>query len=580
MERPAILVANPRDTERTLLSYLLSHEGFSIQQARSASETAEIAQSKPVHLIVLDVAFWQGAETNVLATLRYHPQTRLIPIVLFGESRNREDLAAALQAGAAQWVTRNGFEVPAFLNKLHTLLGQQRCQDTADVNKTQGVSVGQTPASRDMLTAAAISDAFQSSKHLPAFEFSILDTIAATCCKDHTTDNISRVALRDPMLTASLLSAANATVHPHCPSGIVNPTQAIEDLGTRGTYIVAESLPLLDIRNPKTWSPSHFWVHSNATARIAALLSSRLQLGLPADAATAGLLHDVGRAMLATRFARLYQVLLNEAESCDRPSTQWERQLIGLHHGEIAAHAFKQLGVPEMLCDVVLVHHESLAACRALKIATRVIALVVQAADQIANAVFTGDFPLTPLSDFSDECIAAMDSAKISFDDVLREARAIVQELTAEMIRLFPRATADSHYYAQEPIGTLLYFGPGQGESDLIRAFFQARAEEVVQISRLSQHTAPSQAPMVVNLAGITDLSRQVEVLTSIMACGLMRSHRGLVLLPTPPQPVHQTFASDLWRVLSLPAHPALWMPWLAETCHSPVRNDLEPAAA
>jgi putative nucleotidyltransferase with HDIG domain len=580
MEGVTILVADPRDTERVLLGYLLCREGFSVHEARSATEAVEIAQSKPVHLIILDVAFWQGAETNVLATLKHYPQTKLIPVVLFGESRNREDLAAALQAGAAQWVTRNGFEVPTFLNKLHTVLGQQQDKDLTKAPSPAAQAAAPMQVACEKLTAVAVSEAFGSIDSLAAFEFNILDAITTTCSKDRTAEHISRIALRDPMLAAALLHTANTSANAHFPNGITDLSQAVDLVGSKGFYIVAESVPPLDARKQTVWFPAHFWTHSVATGRIAGMLSARLQLGTPADAVTAGLLHDVGRALLATKFGNHYKALVEAAKSCDCPSTQWERELVGLHHGEIAAHAFKQLGLPEMLRDVVLVHHESMSACQALKISTRLIALIVQAADQIANTVFPGDFPLTPLTDFAEECAAALESAKVSLTDVLHDARAIVGELTTEMAHQFPRAAADPHYYAQKPIPTLLYFAPGHKEFDLIRAFFEVRSQNVHHITRLSQQVNASHAPVVVNLSALSELSRQVEALTSVMASGVMRTHKGLVLLPSPPKPVHQAFVSETWRVLSLPAHPARWMPWLAETSQPAAQPPLETSVA
>jgi putative nucleotidyltransferase with HDIG domain len=514
---------------------------------------------------LLDIAFWQGAETNVLTTLKHHPQTKQLPVLLFGDSRSREDLAAALQAGAAQWITRSGFEVQTFLNKLHTVLGQRHHDTAAGETKEAASAVDPTQTGDDKLTPIAVSEKLSSIGHLAAFEFNILDAITTTCSKDQTSEHTSRIALRDPMLAMALLNAANAAAHPHYPDGVVNPTQAIEAIGAKGFYIVAESVPPLDARGTATWSAAHFWVHSVATARIAGMLSTRLRLGNPADAATAGLLHDVGRAMLATQFGYHYQALVEAAKSCDNPTTTWERHIVGLHHGEIAALAFKQLGLPEVLRDAVLVHHDSLSSCQALRIAIRLIALIVQAADQIANTVFTGDFPLTPLTDFADECAAALESAKVSLTDVLCEARVIVAELCTEMAHRFPRAVADPHYYAQKPMQSVLYFAPGHCEFDLIRAFFDVRSQNLLCINRLGQQPNAPHAPVIVNLAGLTDINRQVEALTSIMASGLMRTHKGLVLLPILPQAVHQAFVSDTWRILSLPAHPALWMKWLAD---------------
>jgi putative nucleotidyltransferase with HDIG domain len=575
---PAILLATPRDPERALLAYVLAHEGYGVREAASAAAAVRLAQETAPRLVVLDTAFWQSTELDVLASLTQQPQTKGVPVMLFGDPVKRDDLVAGLQAGAAAWVSRTGFDVAAFLDRLHTVLDANRgvprvAAETPRLPAKQASAVAPSPhapaahaaVAIEKLVPARIGEVVAGLGALAAFEFNIVDAITTTCAKDRTVDHVLEIVLRDPVLLLALLSAANATAGSESAGRIIDPRRAMEAVGAKQFYVLAESVTPLAAKRDVTPTSGHLWAHSVATARLAAVLATRLGIGSPSEVAAAGLLHDVGYTLLANHFPQHLQALHAAAPACECPHPAWETEQLGLHHGELAACVFRQFGLPDLFQDVASVHHDSVAD-QPLGASTRIGAMIVQAADQMADALFPGDPPLTLLSDLAPECVKALQNAEVAAADLWREGHKIVTDLVAEMIHLFPAAAVSPCYYAAKPLAKLIYYAAPAREHDLIRAFFETRCQELRTLPGPNAWPDLPGAPVVVNLTRSADLNIQLEVLTSLMAAGLMRRRRGIVLLPGPLNPVHAKFASDTWRLLSLPTHPPAWMPWLAGT--------------
>jgi putative nucleotidyltransferase with HDIG domain len=99
------------------------------------------------------------------------------------------------------------------------------------------------------------------------------------------------------------------------------------------------------------------WDHSLACAVAAKELVARLRAGDPDQAFTAGLLHDVGRLILAMRFRDEYWAIvggMGEAESIDTV----ERQTFGVDHAEAGAWMLEAWGLPPGIVESVRLHHD------------------------------------------------------------------------------------------------------------------------------------------------------------------------------------------------------------------------------
>lgn len=98
---------------------------------------------------------------------------------------------------------------------------------------------------------------------------------------------------------------------------------------------------------------------------------------------TAGLLHDLGRAVLALVFPRAYTRLLAELPHGRRSILDAERDSFGVDHPAVGRHVAGRWGLPENLCDAIWLHHGATHVVPRSVASPSLLALV-QVADGIA----------------------------------------------------------------------------------------------------------------------------------------------------------------------------------------------------
>jgi len=98
------------------------------------------------------------------------------------------------------------------------------------------------------------------------------------------------------------------------------------------------------------------WGHSVTVAVAAKTLVSRLRAGNPDEAFTGGLLHDIGRLMLAMRFRDEYWQVVDGVggDAIHRV----ESSTFGVDHAEVGAWMLEAWSLPPGIVEAVRWHHE------------------------------------------------------------------------------------------------------------------------------------------------------------------------------------------------------------------------------
>lgn len=103
--------------------------------------------------------------------------------------------------------------------------------------------------------------------------------------------------------------------------------------------------------------PAFFWPHSTATAAAAALVARRT--GHPAsEAFSAGLLHDLGVALLDRYAPTTYRAAILEPADSPEALADREREAVGATHTEAAAAVLEAWQFPVSFVNAVRDHHE------------------------------------------------------------------------------------------------------------------------------------------------------------------------------------------------------------------------------
>jgi HD-like signal output (HDOD) protein len=125
------------------------------------------------------------------------------------------------------------------------------------------------------------------------------------------------------------------------------------------------------------WMRDILWRHSFLTAINSHHLNKLFSIGFDGEEFTAGLMHDLGRTLLAVSAGSDFSVAdpLNFEEG--EGQLEREREVLGTDHAAFGAWFIRRSNLPEALCETILCHHD----CRNGSKLTA----IVSAADEMAN---------------------------------------------------------------------------------------------------------------------------------------------------------------------------------------------------
>lgn len=188
-----------------------------------------------------------------------------------------------------------------------------------------------------------------------------LEVVNALQSSSVTTAEIGALIAKDMAMTTKLVQVLNSAYF-GLPRTITDPTEAVGILGfdtTKSLIMTVKLLSQYDKVKPVYFSIDNIWKHSTAVARGAKVISL-LETGstdFSATAYTAGLMHDLGKVILAANFDTQYHAAHDLARKQNLPLWTVEKDIFGATHGEIGAYMQATWGMPEEVVRAAAMHH-------------------------------------------------------------------------------------------------------------------------------------------------------------------------------------------------------------------------------
>lgn len=178
---------------------------------------------------------------------------------------------------------------------------------------------------------------------------------------DASIETVGATIARDPAMTAKLLKVVNSAFF-GLNRKVSSPTDAAMLLGLETIKMLvlwahvfsAESAPRIP-----GFSLDALSRHSLNVGRLAKRIVE-LERGsskLRETALTAGLLHDLGKLVIAVNYPEVFEDALEHAQRDNLPFHQAERAVFGTDHAGVGAHLLGLWGLPLELVEVVGFHH-------------------------------------------------------------------------------------------------------------------------------------------------------------------------------------------------------------------------------
>jgi len=175
--------------------------------------------------------------------------------------------------------------------------------------------------------------------------------------------DVGNVVSNDQVIASKILKIANSAFYGF--AGRVNTvSHAIAVLGfssTKNIVLTTSVLSTLNLKTPvKGFNLTAFWKHSAAVGAIAKLIAKEVAPQKQEEAFVAGLLHDIGKLILAICAPEDFAKCLKMAIHKKYLFLDAEQELLGINHTEIAAIVNEKWKLPAEFATVLTNHHKKL----------------------------------------------------------------------------------------------------------------------------------------------------------------------------------------------------------------------------
>lgn len=174
-----------------------------------------------------------------------------------------------------------------------------------------------------------------------------------------TAAELGQVISQDTSLTARLLKIVNSSYYGF-QSKIETVSRAVTVVGLRelrGLVIAASAVETFSNVPDTILNKVRFWRHSLYCGVIARLLAEQCHVLHSERLFVAGLLHDIGKLIIAQRLPTETRMIALEAENCERTEFEIEEDFLGFTHAEVGGELMKEWSMPETLFESVAYHH-------------------------------------------------------------------------------------------------------------------------------------------------------------------------------------------------------------------------------
>ncbi len=198
-------------------------------------------------------------------------------------------------------------------------------------------------------------------RRLPTLPLTYFEVLKQVDSPVASVQSIGEVIARDPAATARLLQMVNSAAFA-LDQKVTDPVHAVSLLGLETVKSLVLCLQVFspnDAAKKAGLSFDHLWDHSFSVATIAREIATR-EMGdarMANDAFTAGLLHDVGRIVLASNLPKEYAEVVAAARQNSRLLNTEEATQLGVTHAQAGAYLLGLWGMPAPLVEAAALHH-------------------------------------------------------------------------------------------------------------------------------------------------------------------------------------------------------------------------------
>lgn len=214
---------------------------------------------------------------------------------------------------------------------------------------------------KDLLDQGALKKAVSKIETLPSLPSLYLELVKTLESEDGTIQKVGEIISRDISLTAKVLKLVNSSFF-SLPQRVLHPAKAASLLGmdmikaivlTSGTFDQFNQLKF------KGFAIEQLWDHATLTASHAQCIAQEagLDRAMMDTVFMAGMLHDIGKLLVATYMPDSFAQILELMHTRGIPMILAEEEILGTSHAAIGAYLLGIWGLPEPIIAATAFHH-------------------------------------------------------------------------------------------------------------------------------------------------------------------------------------------------------------------------------
>ncbi|MBU1052378.1 MAG: HDOD domain-containing protein [Proteobacteria bacterium] len=297
-------------------------------------EALELMEKLPFDVVVSDMRMREMDGAELLGRVRKkYPQ--VVRIILSGQS----DSTAALKS----------------VKSAHQYLAKP-C--VPDVLKN---TINRSIALRDLLKNDKLQRLISSMDSLPSAPILYSKIIELLGQPECSIKDIGETIAKDLGMTAKILQLVNSSFY-GIPRHISYAEEAVSLLGIDTVKALILSIGIFSKYEHNDSFPfkiESLLNHSIKTGAIAKKLAlmENLPKYMADETFISGVLHDVGKLVLAANMPEQYSEALHRAKNQNIPETEVEREIFGTTHSLVGAYLIGLWGMPDIIVELVAFHH-------------------------------------------------------------------------------------------------------------------------------------------------------------------------------------------------------------------------------
>jgi len=315
-------------------SFRKMRESWDMRFAASPPEALKALELEPMDVVVTETVFSGHSGLDFLKTIREsHPHS--VRIILSGYA-GREVVLKSVDL-AHQYLSKP-------------------CEDEA-----LKATIERAFMMKALLDQEALKEVVSQIDSLPTLPALYIELVEELKSEDASIEKIGHIISKDMGLTAKILKMVNSSFF-GLRQQVTNPAKAVVLLGldlieaivlTSGTFNKFKNLKY------PGFSLEEMWEHAMLTAAFAKIIAR--QGGLDSKAADtafmAGVLHDIGRLLIAAHLPDSFAEINRRMELAAISTTAAEVEVIGTTHAAIGAYLLGLWGLPDAILDAAAFHH-------------------------------------------------------------------------------------------------------------------------------------------------------------------------------------------------------------------------------